>query len=327
MLAFAAVAGALLAGIAASGALVGLGGGGERTVPAPLGPTGIRVTTALVPRQPLFGDTVRGVVDVVLDPARVDPGSIRIATGFAPWELVGRPERSRRDVGGTTYLRTAYALRCTTGPCLPGGATQAFTLTPARVSYVRLPREELEAEAGRLVVHAEWPLLVVSSRFAASRLDTGDPAPFRADLVSLPAATYRVQPAVVAGGLVAVAALLAALGAALVALAWPRRAPAPEPEPEPRPSLSPLEQALALLEESARAEGTSERRRALELVAEELEAWGDEELSGAAKVLAWSPGAPPRERTAELAAMVRAELEAELLARAEAGRNGADDAA
>ncbi|GIU94890.1 MAG: hypothetical protein KatS3mg012_1347 [Gaiellaceae bacterium] len=317
-LTFVLVAAALLAG-----ALVATRGGREQPAPASLGERGVAVTTALVPRQPLFGDTIRAVVDVVLDPERVDPSSVRIATGFAPWEAIGPPERTRRDVGGATYLRTVVALRCTTGPCLPGGATQALTFTPARVSY----RPAAQASGTvRDVVRAEWPLLVVSSRYAAARLDASDPAPFRVDLVSLPAETYRLSPPVLAGGLGVLATLLAAAGAVLLASAWPRTAPAAEPEPAPEASLSPLQQALALLEESARVEGASERRRALELVAEELEQWGDEELSGTAKALAWSPAPPPPARTAELAARVRAELESELLARAERERNGSGDA-
>ncbi|MFO7571200.1 MAG: hypothetical protein R6W48_01180 [Gaiellaceae bacterium] len=318
----------VLAILVAAGALAavitrapgGVGGGGASAA----GRDGIAVTTSLAPRLPLFGDTVRATVDVALDPSRVDEDSVRVSTAFSPWEVVGRPERTRRGVGETTYLRTVYTLRCTTGPCLPGGTTSAITLTPARVAFRRNaangePRGELPAR---------WPLLVVYSRFAALRLDTGATTSYRADLTSLPAVSYLVSPRLLIGVLVGIASALAAAGAALVYVAWPRRAPTapPEPEPEPQPSLSPLEQALALLEGSARAEGAGEQRRALELVAEELEEWGDDELSGAAKVLAWSAGSPRLEQTTELAARVRAELEHELLVRAALDRNGAESA-
>jgi hypothetical protein len=129
---------------------------------------------------------------------------------------------------------------------------------------------------------------------------------------------------VLVGVLLVASLLLVCASAVLVYVAWPRRAPEPEPEPEPElpPSLSPLEQALELLEESARVDGAGDQRRALELVAEELEEWGDAELSGTAKVLAWSPDVPDVEQTNALAAKVRAELERELLERAEREQNG-----
>ena len=288
---------------------------------------GIETTTRLSPKNPMFADTIRAIVDVELDPARVDEESVEIATDFAPWGAVGPPERTRRDVGGRTYLRTEYTIRCTTGPCLPSGATTASNLSPARITYTRID-DDVEGQRRRTLT-ATWPLLVVYSRFTALQQDTrSTTTTSQADLVSLPVVSYRVAPGVLVAMFGVLAALLAGAGAALLYVAWPRRAPAPppEPEPEPQPSLTPLEQALALLEESALAEGASEQRRALELVAEELEEWGDDELSGAAKVLAWSAGAPRLEQTTELAARVRAELEQELLARAELERNGAGSA-
>jgi len=110
------------------------------------------------------------------------------------------------------------------------------------------------------------------------------------------------------------AALLACAGVVLAVSAWPRRQPAPapepEPEPEPEPALSPLEQALALLERSIRVDGAAAQRRALELVAEELELseWGDPQLAGTARALAWSEDVPPVAETSRLAARVRSAL-------------------
>jgi hypothetical protein len=169
-------------------------------------------------------------------------------------------------------------------------------------------------------------VLVVYSRYtAASFEDAATPAPWRADVGTLPAVSYHVSPALALALLLAASALLVASAGVLVYAAWPRRAPAspPEPEPEPIPSLTPLEQALALLEESVRSNGAGDQRRALELVAEELEEWGDEALAGAARVLAWSEGIPEPEETRELAGRVRAELERELSERAELDQNGA----
>ncbi len=139
-------------------------------------------------------------------------------------------------------------------------------------------------------------------------------APWRADLLSLPAASYRLPPAVLVVLLVLGAAFAGLVAIALAYAVWPRAAPValaePEPELAPEPVLSPLEQALVLLEQSIRVDGASDQRRALELVAEELEQaeWGDPDLARTARVLAWSEGAPPIDETTGLAARVRSSL-------------------
>ncbi|HLG10025.1 MAG TPA: hypothetical protein VI409_15260 [Gaiellaceae bacterium] len=274
-------------------------------------------SAALTPRIVLFGDTVRAQIDVVLDRTRVDPDSVRVATAFSPWEIVGEPERVRRDVGSTAYLRTTYVLRCLTSPCAPPRQAAPLELDPARIAYTG-PGEGGTQQV-RASIEAGWPLLTVYSRFATAALEssTRSSTPWRVDAVSLPAVSHPVAPGIVLALLLAGALLLVGGGAALVYIAWPRRAPAlpPEPEPEPLPVLTPLEQALALLEDAAREDGAEERRRSLELVAESLEEWGDEDLAGWARVLAWSEGAPQVEETADLATRVRAALELELEAR------------
>ena len=86
-----------------------------------------------------------------------------------------------------------------------------------------------------------------------------------------------------------------------------------EPEPEPELLPTPLEQALELLEDAARANGAADQRRSLELVAEVLAERGEEDgLAEAARALAWSPTAPGPDKTKSLAARVRSALEEEL---------------
>ncbi len=288
----------------------------------PLGESGIRADARLLPRIVLFGDTVRAVVDVTVDSERFDPETVRVGVRFSPWEVIGAPERVRRDAGRLATVRTTYAIRCMKSPCVPAGSLAPLQLPPARVTVS--PIGEAEGKRERLSV--AWPLLAVNSRFASVRFEDPRTAvtPWRADVASLPAVSYRVPPQALAFVLLGVSLLLGGAGGALAFVAWPRRAPAPppEPEPEPLPSLTPLEQALALLEESARVDGASEQRRALELVAEELDEWGDADLAQTARVLAWSEGVPGVEQTNALAARVRAELEQELLARAEPEPNG-----
>jgi hypothetical protein len=60
--------------------------------------------------------------------------------------------------------------------------------------------------------------------------------------------------------------------------------------------------------ERARGE-PEERRKALELLAEELRSSGRGGLAGAAKELAWARPVPGGDRTAELTAEVRRDLE------------------
>ena len=299
-------------------------GGESTTAPPPEYPEGIDARATLTPRIIFFGDRMRALFDVTLDRARVDPDSVRVAAELSPWEILGEPRLERQDDGAITHLRWTYDLRCLTGPCVPAGATAPLEFSPARVTYTAPGG----SNADRSSLDVELPLLVVFSRFAAAGFEGADEVetPWRADAVSLPAVSYRVSPTAAIVVLLAVAALLVAAAGVLAYFAWPRRAPAPPPEPEsePLPSLTPLEQALALLEETVRTDGAGDQRRALELVSEALEEWGDGDLAGAARVLAWSPGVPGVEQRSALAARVRAELDQELLERAELDQNGAN---
>jgi len=284
---------------------------------------GIDAQATLDPRIIFFGDRMQALFDVTLDRARVDPDSVRLSAELTPWEILGT-RRDRRDAGTSTHLRWTYDLVCLTGPCVPAGATAPLQFAPARVTYA-VPGER---NGERASLDVQIPLLVVYSRFTAAGFEgTNDAASsWRMDVLTLPAVSYALSPGVVVALLLTGSLILLVAAGGLVYLAWPRRAPAPapEPEPEPAPSLTPLEQALALLEETVRIDGAGEQRRALELVAEELDEWGDADLAGAARVLAWSVGVPRVEQTTALATRVRAELDQALVDAAESATNGAD---
>jgi hypothetical protein len=187
------------------------------------------------------------------------------------------------------------------------------------VSYVK--------DGARRSSPVQWPLLTVYSRFASSNFEGAAgsaSAPWRADLLTMPAVSYRVSPWIVLAAALLFGGVAAVGGVALAVLAWPRRKPAPppEPEPEPLPQLTPLEQALELLEDASREDGAEERRRSLELVAEVLEEHdGAGDIVRRAKVLAWSEDAPEVADTSGLAARVRLQL----LEEAEQQRNGDAD--
>jgi hypothetical protein len=288
--------------------------GGDETTAQPRHETSptIEAQASFTPRLVLFGDTVRAHVDMMLDTERVDPDSVRVASNFSPFQVVGQPDRRIVSAGEQAYLRTTFVLRCVTAACAQTGQSARYEFAPGRIAF----SDSARRPPGRDSIRVSWPRLRVYSRFTASDLEgTGRAStPWAADLITLPAPSYRFTPTVLATLLVAGAAL-AALGAfALAYAAWPRReaAPSVEPEPEAAPEqmLSPLEQALALLEEAVRANGAADQRRALELVAEELELaeWGDPDLARAARALAWSKDVPPVEKTSGLAARVRSAL-------------------
>ncbi len=282
----------------------------------------IRTRASLSPQIILFGDVVRARVDVVVDNTKVDPDSVRTAAAFTPWEVLGDPERHRRDVGATTYLRTTWTLRCFTGPCVPSGQTAPLEFSQARVTFVAPGDGD-----GRQAMPTPWPVLTVYSRFASASFERDlSLPPWRADVLTLPALTSRVNPGVALAALIGMGSLFLLGGLALVALAWPRRKPAPPPEPvvELSPRLTPLQQALALLEDVNRSDGAEDRRRSLELVAEALGEWGDPDLSRTARVLAWSESAPAAEETVDLAARVRATLDTELESEAQMGNGRVD---
>jgi hypothetical protein len=270
----------------------------------------------LARRIVLFGDTVTARADVVLDRRRFDPDSVRVSATFTPWEIVGTPERVRRDTGSLTHVRTTYVLRCLNSLCLFFGQAGQIEFPPGRVSVAER-RDPPSGDVRRL--RFDWPVLTTYSRYGSGSFEGRGrvaTAPWRADLVGLPVPTWRASPGLILALLLVGGALLAIAGGSLLYLARPQREPEPIPEPEapPPPRLSPLAQALALLEDAARTNGAEERRRSLELVAEALDEFGDDDLARAARTLAWSEGVPEVEATAGLATRVRTTLVEELAA-------------
>jgi hypothetical protein len=267
----------------------------------------ISATGTLTPRTTLFGDTLTARVDVVVDRTIIDADEVSVTWSSGAWKPVAEPVTSRRDSAGTAHLRTTYVLRCLTRPCVPVRETEQVDFDPARVTY--------EAPVGgttrRLSVDVPWPTLVVHSRVAETD-DSRDAlsSPWRADLSALPLVSYSASPGVVLALLFAAGTGLFVLAGVLVFRAIPERQPPPEPEPEPVPVATLLEQALALLEAPAAANGAPERRRALELVADEVESWGDRAFAQAARTLAWSEHEPEGDTTKAFAAQLRSRMEA-----------------
>lgn len=278
---------------------------------APLpGGRAIAVTASISPDVHLFAEPVVVRIEIVIDRTQFDPGRVELQTSFAPYELLGPVDESRRTVGDIVELSYTATLRCLDADCVAprfrtalgeqeGGLAERYTFRfqPAEILY--------EHSDGRieLLLQRPLPALEVVSRINTAQLDAA--GTYTASLKP-PAATYRLGPRWLAGGAFALAALLLLLPASLVARAvlsrWrtsrrPRR-------------LSPLERALVLVEWAGRqADGEHDRRRALEALADVLERGGAVPLAETTRTLAWGERAPPPERAGELAAEARSALE------------------
>ncbi len=244
----------------------------------------VSVVRTLSPREPQFGDPVVATVDVVVDPRRVDPGSVRVTTGFAPYRVAAR-SRTAHSERGTSVTRFESRLRCLDVACVPPGAASTVRFEPVRVSY-------REGSRPRSLTVA-WPALHVHSRVA--RADLVHP------LLRVPPpqahADYRLPPQATGYALLALAALLGVGGFALFVLVGLRRL-----EPRRR-APAPLDRLL--LELGTPNGDSGRRRRALEQLARELEPI-DPGLSAESRVLAWGPGDPGPDAVADLAGRAQA---------------------
>ena len=307
------LAGVGLAGLAVLGAVLVLllwdGGGSGVPEPTVTSPSGIQAYADLDRYKVHFGDTLTAKVEISVDRARVDPGSIRIDTDFTPWKATGAPQVVRRDGKSTTYLETRYTLRCLESFCTTPDAESAQGFRAARITYSAL--DKAAGGAGSRTVQAAWPQVLVTARYAppsASRSTPPAETQWRANLLSLPAATYRIGPWALVALLLVGAALLAAAAVLIVLRTRPRPAAAVAVAEagDAGPRITPLEYALELLEDPARVNGTGDQRRALELVADGLLTHGDRPLARIARALAWSRPVPRIDETSGIARKARA---------------------
>ena len=237
----------------------------------------LTVETRLSPADAGFGEAIHAIVDVRLDPARVDPHSVVFRGRFRPYLPEGPVRRSGAAPG---RLRLEVALRCLRAACLPRteGASRTFRFTPGAVRYRTAGQERSVA--------AVWSDLHVRSLLTpADRLKPR----FRIRLRPLPTFDYGVSPRraqwLATGG-----AAACALGAlACLAFALRRRGVR---TPRQISRLGPLERALAIVRHAATAGPPRERRLALDRLARVLRAEVPDRLPDEAAELAWSPQRP-----------------------------------
>jgi hypothetical protein len=322
----------LLAPFVAALALVAAGCAGDDEVTALPEGKFIAASQSLTPKVALFAEPVTARVDVLVDRERFDPDRIEIGADFKPYERDGEIRRTREDQGRYTHLRFEYTLRCLVYECLPevgggppqvqpgglppdlgslgGGFGERKTVSLPAASILYDDPEKNKKEA---VTRVAWPPAQIVSRlnFGDTQV-TGIGFPFEASTTPLSEPTYRVSPGVLAVGLMGLALLLLALPLALIVRALRKEHEVVE---KPEPELSPLEQAVRLVEWAARDGGLEERRQALEVLAVELDE-PEPDLARDARRIAWTPPEPDREAMGLLVEAVREALPEQLAAEA-----------
>jgi hypothetical protein len=284
---------------------------------------GVAVSTSLGPDVHLFAEPVEARVRVIVDSTQFDPDRLAVKTSFAPYELVGEMRHSRRTIGDVVELEYAATVRCLQADCLAERYRTALgeqeSGRPERFTFRFAPAEVLYERAdGRtqLLVQRPFPALEVVSRVNTAQLQAvdplADPALVDPSLASAytatidpPALTYRVKPRTFALVAFAVAVCLLLIPAWLVGRALLTR----WREARPHRELSPVDRALLLVEWANQQEdGTEDRRRALEALADVLEGEGVEPLASVTRTSAWVEEVPDRTRARELASDARAVL-------------------
>jgi hypothetical protein len=246
----------------------------------------VTVHATLGPRAVQFGDRVVAQAELLVDPARVDPGGLKVVADFAPYRVVGAPAVASRDEGGLTELRYRWSLDCLDRACLPRETARRFVFAPVRAQY----------RGG--VATGVWPALRVETRVGPQ--DLARPA-LRFDVLPLPKATQRISPGALHVLLLVAAALLLLLAAALLVPEVLALAPASRRVDR----RTPLERALAHVR-AARAYADPRRRRALERLAREVD---DPELGTRIRELAWSPPSPEKDEMDRVADQAGRRLE------------------
>jgi hypothetical protein len=271
----------------------------------------LAASATLGPASHLFASAIHVCVDAVVDSRRVDPNRVYLESHWAPYEVIGF-SRLRKDVGRITRLTWVGDIHCIAIACTPApGSAVLKQLQPSFVRYRKQPGDE----AAPAPVRITWPSLngfsrldpqhlqrtaIVSRVDRVNRLSVVLP-PWRLDSLPIGADSYRIRPTTLFWLALLLASALVA-GAFLLARPW-----LPDLRFRRREPLSSLERALLTVEQAR--EGPDERRKALELLAEELRSSGRGGLAGEAKQLAWARENPKGDRTTALTAQVRRELE------------------
>jgi hypothetical protein len=260
-------------------------GGGQSA----LGTKPVLVDASLSPATAHFGDQVTAVLDVLVNPALVDPRSVRLETRFSPYDVVEEHDE-RGTLGGAAHLHSTYLLACWSQACTTTGEQRSIRFPAGRIVL-------REQGRGTTAQPIKWPALLVSTRLTPDEVALQYP-PFRTGL-ALTKPSYSISPDLLGSLLLAGSGLLLVVAVGLLAPQLRARVSVPF-----LARLSPLQRALALIRHAGRDGDEARRRKALERLARELRARGEGELAHDAGRLAWSDDAPSPDSIEALAAQV-----------------------
>jgi len=108
----AVVAAAVVVALAVAG---GWWSGGTTVRP----PTPISAQASISPDAVHFGDMLTARAVAVVDPRRIDPGSVHLAPQFLSYRIASA-SRDVRGAGGATTIAWTFALECLGAGCAPG---------------------------------------------------------------------------------------------------------------------------------------------------------------------------------------------------------------
>jgi len=245
-------------------------------------------TASLSSRAISFGDPLSARLDVLVDPAAVDPAGIQVQPRFGLFRVTSTSlERNRGDGELLSYR---FVLECLGGGCAPESDRVTRRFPPATVTY-------RTRDGANVTENVSWPSYQLTSRVTAA--DRKNPAGALRFDATLPAPTYRISPGLLRSLLTVLAVLLALAAAVLGWLALRPRGAGAE-----GPSGSRLEQALRAVRASSANGRPAERRKALGWLGRELRSVERSEEADEAGRLAWSASTPTGEVAGDFATEV-----------------------
>jgi len=287
------VNGSRFAALLAAFALLTQASDGRAT--APLLPRGkaISVYVSLQPRVVLFGDALRLRVTVLVDGAKIDPGSVRLHALARPWMTL-HLRRKQRDIGGgIEQVLFALELGCLKNECVPTKKQYAFFhFSEASVSYQTLSSRKDGVVRFRLGTVEVLSRINVAAFVDVLQRSAYSPTPYVYHLTPLPAVSYRASPVALASSALAAAAGFAAVAVLLGFRYWRKRRPS-SADGVPVAFVHPIDRVLDVLRDARERNDELVMRKALERLAVELD--GDErgkELAIEAHELAWAAPRP-----------------------------------
>lgn len=287
---------ALLAGVALGVAALLLREGATPGLP---GKRSLIVRATVAPRVHLFGDVILLRLRVLLDRRVVQPEAVRADIRFPPYQRIGELRQERRDTGELTELLYTARAHCLITVCAPADGRKSFAFPPARLLHSTFARQR--------VMTVRWPTVTVASRVSPGDLPRNafERSPWRADVLSRADTSYRLRPGTLQVLLLGAGTVLLLLAGAIVLrlVVQAERPPIFVAPAEPRVTL--LERALRLVEQASSNGHSEEQRKALELLAGELDRFGQHGLGARARELAWSEDRPGAQAVGTFTGQVR----------------------